>query len=121
MKTIQSRSYGSFSRNILNKWLLYFALKEPVVPETRLTEQARTENEIRKKLENELKKFMDFSSAYTKTIITMAHREEKYDALEPPKQKLFDIWLTDQTGKALDLYWAPLSQIASQYASAPYS
>lgn len=116
MRNIQSNSYASFSNTILEKWILFYSQKIDSLRSDNLS----TAVSVKEKLAGELNKFKIFAKIYTDTVIELARKQEGFDNLENAKKNVFSTWISSEIGKALDIYWAPLSQIASQYASTPY-
>jgi hypothetical protein len=110
MRTIESRSYASYTNKIVKAWQEVFPA---VIGGAKPTPKQR--------LRTVLEKFEIFAGEYIQAVHQLAQEDPDQHSLIPGEETIINLSIDDQINKALDIYWAPLSQIASQYVSAPYA
>lgn len=104
-KTLQSNSYRGFEKTLLNTWISTF-------------EGMTGKNFLQSNLLTCLKDF---------DVWAVKQKEKAYELAKPQLNNLqgilktnFETWLEEKISKMLDIYWAPLSQAATQYTSPAY-
>ena len=110
-KTIQSNSYRSYSKSLLALWIDYF--------DPKINKQL-DKNFLVSNLHKCLDDFQDFASAFDKEAWELAKQDKVFKSLSGKEKENFHLWLNEKISKALDVYWAPLSQAATQYTSPAY-
>lgn len=110
-KTIQSSSYRGYEESLLDSWIDQIG-----------TVSASSTSFLLNNLQTCLLQFKTFVSDFE----TEAENLEKFDkdfqnlSNDSKKKANFDLWRKEKVRKALDVYWAPLSQAATQYTSPAY-
>jgi hypothetical protein len=67
-----------------------------------------------------LNDFKDFAVAFDAKARELAEQDKVFKSLSEKEKENFHVWLDEKINKALDIYWAPLSQAATQYVSPAY-
>jgi hypothetical protein len=67
-----------------------------------------------------LNEFRDFALAFDAKAWELAEQDKIFKSLSEKEKENFHVWLDEKINKALDVYWAPLSQAATQYTSPGY-
>lgn len=112
-KTIQSNSFRPFSSSLLDKWVKH--LDDESNPQIE-------DNFLMKNLRKCLVDFRQFAVLFEAEARKLAEQDPVFCSLSTSKEKEnFMLWLDEKIRKALDIYWAPLSQAATQYTSPAYS
>ncbi|MCI0552013.1 MAG: hypothetical protein L0287_13755 [Anaerolineae bacterium] len=108
-KTIQSNSYRGYSKSLLDSWISDFGNK----PES-------DKNFLEKNLHNCLKEFKTWALSQGAKANELALQQKDFKNLTGKRKENFQVWLDEKISKMLDVYWAPLSQAATQYTSPTY-
>ena len=108
-KTIQSASYRSYSKSLMEMWTAYF-------------EQSPQDNMsfLEKNALRCLTDFQRFASNYERQARDLAANLKEFNDLDATQRQNFQVWLDEKISKALDVYWAPLSQALTQCTSPAY-
>lgn len=111
-KTIQSNSFRPYSKSLLETWVDHFDLDR---------NKQLDPNFLVKNLRRCLMDFREFAASFTAEARVLAEQDTVFTSLRTAKeQQNFKLWLEEKISKALDVYWAPLSQAATQYTSPAY-
>lgn len=108
-KSIQSNSYRSYSETLLDEWIKHFG-------PTGQPDESFLVGNLRRCLND----FRDFAFDFDKEAKILAENDKTYMSLNDREKENFHLWLKERINKALDVYWAPLSQAATQYTSPAY-
>ena len=111
-KTIQSNSYRSYSPSLLDKFKKHFT-------DSGLAEK----NFLFRNLDQCLNDFGMFTIKFKERAEELKQLDKMFNAIQKNTNdaRNYDLWLDEKISKALDVYWAPLSQAATQYTSPAYA
>lgn len=101
-----TNSYRGFSKTLLINWLSYFEARDPA--DMMFLEQ----NAYRC-----LRDFEEFAPDFETRAKAVAVKVRENVQID---EASYEKWLDEKISKALDIYWAPLSQALTQYTSPAY-
>jgi hypothetical protein len=106
-ETIQSNSYRGYSESLLGQLVTLFG-------------EIKGENFLNANLNKCLLDFSKFASEFTQKAVEISENDGDFLILDEDGKKNYKKWLAEKISKALDAYWVPLSQAATQYTSPVY-